>query len=398
MSNFEVLVQKIYISEHPNADALEIGHIGDPEGNQVVCRKGLYKTGDLVAYIPEDAVVPEWVLKKYGFWNEEKDKGLLAGTKGDRVKAVKLRDAFSLGICIPVVKHESGTFGIEVLENDERWTWAQVAEGQDVASWLGVVKYEPPIPVHMSGEVFNAGQDVGVNYDIEDLAKYPHVLIEGEEVQMTAKLHGTNCSVTCVVGDGLNRDNISEWTEVGPGSIAVGSKGLSAKGLFFKNNEANAGNLYLNDTRKYWEAISAYALMIGAAQGIECITVVGEVFGGAVQTGFDYGLKAPEFRVFDVYIGYRGRGYWLDDAELDIFCGITEITRVPLVYRGPYSRELARKLANDPEDALPNVKHVREGVVIKPVVERRDPVLGRVVVKTRSEAYMTRKGNHTDYN
>jgi RNA ligase (TIGR02306 family) len=154
----------------------------------------------------------------------------------------------------------------------------------------------------------------------------------------------------------------------------------------------------LNGTRQYWEAITNYALVMGTDGNFECITVVGEVFGGAVQTGFDYGLKAPEFRVFDVYIGYRGRGFWLDDKVLDNFCNLTGITRVPLVYRGPYSRELARKLANDPESALPNVKHVREGVVIKPVVERRDPVLGRVVVKTRSDAYMTRKGNHTDYN
>jgi RNA ligase (TIGR02306 family) len=399
MSNFEVLVQKIFISEHPNADALEIGHIGDPEGNQVVCRKGLYKTGDLIVYIGENSVVPEWVLKKYGFWNEEKDKGLLAGTKGDRVKAVKLRDAFSLGICIPVVLMDDvpGTNNAYAISGEDGEVCI-VEEGQDVAEILGVTKYEPPIPVHMSGEVFNAGQDVGVNYDIEDLAKYPHVLIEDEEVQMTVKLHGTNCSVTCVVGDGLNRDNISEWTEVGAGAIAVGSKGLSAQGLFFKNNEANAGNLYLNGTRQYWEAITNYALVMGTDGNFECITVVGEVFGGAVQTGFDYGLKAPEFRVFDVYIGYRGRGFWLDDKVLDNFCNLTGITRVPLVYRGPYSRELARKLANDPESALPNVKHVREGVVIKPVVERRDPVLGRVVVKTRSDAYMTRKGNHTDYN
>jgi RNA ligase (TIGR02306 family) len=102
MSNFEVKIQKIFVKSHPNADKLEIGNIGSPDGWQVVIGKGLYQTGDLVAYIGENAVVPEWVLKKYGYWNEEKGKGMLAGSKGTRVKAVRLRDEFSLGIVIPL--------------------------------------------------------------------------------------------------------------------------------------------------------------------------------------------------------------------------------------------------------------------------------------------------------
>lgn len=106
MSNFEVKVQKIYIKPHPNADALELGNIGSPDGWQVVVKKGQYKTGDLVAYIGENSVVPEWVLRKYGFWNEEKNIGMLAGSKGDRVKAVRLRQEFSLGICIPLLLKE----------------------------------------------------------------------------------------------------------------------------------------------------------------------------------------------------------------------------------------------------------------------------------------------------
>jgi len=392
MSTFEVKVVKIFIFEHPNADALEIGRIGDPDGFQVVVKKGLYKTGDLVVYVPENSVVPEWVLKKYLFWSEEKGKGMLAGSKGDRVKMVKLRDVPSLGICIPVERETTPTY--HSLEGRE------VFVGDDVAEVLGITKYEPPIPVSMSGEVFNAGQDVGVNYDIEDLAKYPHVLTEGEEVQVTSKLHGTNCQVTAVAGSGIQRDNIDQWMSVGSARLTVGSKGLGAQGLFFKDNEANVGNLYLKGTRQYHEAIAKYASEVYVAFDTACITVVGEVFGGSVQSGFDYGIREPEFRVFDVYIGYRGRGYWLDDDQLDIFCQVTGIPRVPLVYRDAYSKDLVTKLANDPETGFPSkvIKHVREGVVIKPVKERYVPDLGRVAVKTRSVAYMTRKGDHTDYN
>jgi len=398
MSDFKVLVQKIFIKEHPNADALDLGNIGDTEGWQVVIQSGKFKTGDLVAYIGENAVVPEWVLKQYGFWNEEKDKGLLAGTKGDRVKMVKLRGEPSLGICIPVKEVSLGWDDDDkVVRSAFQLENKYVEEGEDVSKLLGVTKYDPPIPVHMAGEVFNAGQDVGVNYDIEDLKNFPHVLIEGENVQMTAKLHGTNCSITSVIGEGVKRDNIDEWIPAGPGYVAVGSKGLSAKGLFFKDNEANTSNLYLNGTRKYFETIADWNLLQYMAGGPTCITVVGEVFGGSVQDGFNYGLSVPEFRAFDVYVGYRGLGRWLDDDELDTFCALTGMVRVPLVYRGPYSKALAEKLANDPESAFPGVKHVREGIVIKPVNERRDSALGRVVVKTRSIAYMSRKGG-TEWN
>ncbi len=36
-------------------------------------------------------------------------------------------------------------------------------------------------------------------------------------------------------------------------------------------------------------------------------------------------------------------------------------------------------------------KHVREGWVIKPAVERRDNRIGRVILKMHSEGFLTRK-------
>lgn len=391
MSNFEVKVQPIYIKEHPNADALELGNIGDPNGWQVVCRKGLYKTGDLIAYIGENAIVPEWVLKKYGFWDEEAGKGLLAGPKGDRVKMVKLRGEPSLGICIPVVKGPNGHIvklhdGIVVVD-----------EGQDISEWLGVTKYQPPIPTQLAGEVFNASTLVGVNYDIEDIKNYPHVLQDGEEVQMTVKLHGTNCSIVwlhpnVIVNQSLaNQVNLDEWIKVVAdngeliGFMAIGSKGLSAQGLFFKDNEANANNVYLKAAKPHLVNIARLLL----DQQVQCATFVGEVFGKNIQPGYDYGQTEISLRVFDVYNGFRGQGRYLDDDQLDQVCSESKVERVPLVYRGPFSYAIMDKLANDPETEF-NCKHIREGVIVKPVKERRDPVLGRVAVKHRSIAYMTK--------
>ena len=397
MSNFQVRVQPIFIKAHPNADRLELGNIGSRDGWQVVVGAGRFQTGDLVAYIGENAVVPEWVLKKYGYWDEAKNKGLLAGSKGDRVRMVKLRDEPSLGICIPVSEShnfddEAGTTYTDYFLEEE-----YVEEGDDVAELLGVTKYEAPIPIAMSGEVFNAGTTIGVNYDIEDLNNYPDVLQEGEEVQVTVKLHGTNCQLVFLNSEGA--DDLVDWKAHSDNNYStIGSKGLAAKGLYFKDNEANANNVYFRATNHIREAllIAIGPLFETAPFGNKMVTVVGEVFGAGIQAGFNYGSAIVTFRIFDVYVGTRGMGRYLDDAELDTFCAIADVLRVPVIYRGPYKRDIIEALTNAPESEF-QCTHVREGTVTKPVVERRQSRLGRVALKLRSIAYMSRKGDVTEY-
>lgn len=392
MANFEVKISKIFIKEHPDADALELGNIGSPDGWQVIVRKGTFKTGDLVAYIGENSVVPEWLLKQYNYWDDEKDKGILAGKLGNRVKAKKLRGAFSLGIVIPIKSESLGYNDEEKIVNEAfQLEGEYVKEGDNVAELLGVTKYEPPIPTQLSGEVFNASTLIGVNYDVEDFKNYPNVLQEGEDVQITVKLHGSNlqaCWLSPSISDELkNLVNIEEWIKVFDqeeflGYVAIASKGLGAKGIFFKDNEANSNNSYLKAFKPH---LVNFAKMFKGVQ-TECATLVSEVFGKGIQY-FDYGLAKPEIRVFDLYIGLRGTGHYVDDNNLEKFCSGSNIPRVPVVYRGPFSFVILDKLANDKETEF-NCKHVREGVVVKPVEERYEPELGRVSLKHRSEAYM----------
>jgi hypothetical protein len=42
--------------------------------------------------------------------------------------------------------------------------------------------------------------------------------------------------------------------------------------------------------------------------------------------------------------------------------------------------------------------HLREGVVIVPLAERRDDQIGRVILKSVSGDYLTRKGEATEFN
>ncbi|MCA9692955.1 MAG: RNA ligase (ATP), partial [Myxococcales bacterium] len=166
MATFKVQTVRVLIEEHPNADALELARVGDYRS---VVRKGQFKSGDLVAYIPEQAIVPAPLLEELGL------TGRLAGKDKDRVKAIRLRGVLSQGLCYPA-----------------RETWS---EGQDVGEELGLSKYEPPVPTHMAGNVYGAGPERCVRYDIENFQRYPEVLVAGEEVVFTEKIHGTWCQI-----------------------------------------------------------------------------------------------------------------------------------------------------------------------------------------------------------
>lgn len=178
MAEFECRVYKLEILPHPNADAIDLAKVGDYLS---IVRKGEFNTGDLGVYIPEAAICPDWLVTELGL------EGKLAGSKHNRVKAIKLRGILSQGLIYPVHYHprEDGD-RYEISINGK---WLIVKEGQDVTEELGIIKWSPPIPVHMAGEVWNA-HGMTLKYDVENFKKYPNVLNEGEHVVMTEKIHG----------------------------------------------------------------------------------------------------------------------------------------------------------------------------------------------------------------
>lgn len=98
MANFEVLVYPVKLEPHPNADNIELAVIGEYRS---IVQKDTLEDDDLVAYIPEGSVVPEWILKKLNLWDFEKNIGKLAGKRGNRVKSIKLRGIMSTGLILP---------------------------------------------------------------------------------------------------------------------------------------------------------------------------------------------------------------------------------------------------------------------------------------------------------
>jgi len=353
MSTFTVRVVPVQVETHPNADLLEVARIGDFHS---VIRKGSFQTGELVAYLPEAAVLPLKVLQKLGL------AGKLAGAQRNRIRACKLRGVLSQGICYPV---------------EPDWE-----EGQDVAEILGIIKYVPPIPASLGGQVWPVGLEWTWDYDIENVKRWPDVLIEGEPVVFTEKIHGTWACFAVIPG------------EDGP-VLVVASKGLFAKGLAFKDVPENDTNIYIRVARhiqaklKILEHFGNMILDMGLA-----IYAIGEIFG--IQD-LKYGANPNRdetlgFRVFDIYVGIPGRGDFANDRNLERLCGLLGWPRVPVLYKGPFSKAKMLEITEGRETVSGQELHMREGIVISLRDERTHPELGRVKLKSVSAAYLTRKG------
>jgi len=380
MATFECKVYELTIEEHPNADAIELARVGD---YLCIVGKGQFKTGDFGVYIPEAAIVPEWLLEEIGL------VGRLAGKAKNRVKAMKLRGIVSQGLIYPVIGDKSNfpdacTFAIK----NEQDTMG-VMVGDDVTEFLNIEKYEPPIPSSMSGEVFNAmGQTL--HFDIENIKKYPDILEEGEEITITEKLHGTWCCM-----------GYHPKAEETVGRI-ITSKGLSGRGLAFKLNEQNESNLYVQMYHQLTNGIGQDIMerfcRLELHHDKEPFYILGEIYGKGVQDLAYVDGNEKHFRVFDIYVGEPTGGHYLDADEVKDICQKLDIDTVPVLYSGPYSKETVEEFTNGKETVSGKELHMREGVVIRPTKDRRNNIIGRVILKSVSDAYLLRKGKTTEFN
>lgn len=69
---------------------------------------------------------------------------------------------------------------------------------------------------------------------------------------------------------------------------------------------------------------------------------------------------------------------------------------VPVLYRGPFDAATLA-LHMDGKTIIGGAAHIREGVVVTPLIERRDDQIGRVILKSVSGDYLLRKGDATEF-
>ncbi len=383
MADFKAPVVELTIEEHPNADALELARVGDYTS---IVQKGQYQTGDLGVYIPEQAILPDWAITQLGL------EGRLAGKAKNRVKAIKLRGVLSQGLIFPVETMtdvvETGVLGepskvvpgpIYCIRPYELGAGHIVELGYDCAPWMGITKYEPVIPTHMNGQVFNAS-GYTLKYDIENYKMHPDIITENDMVCFTEKLHGT---WACF---GYHPD-----VDV----PIVTSKGFSSRGLAFKFSDENEHNLYI---RTFKLKAERELEMLKSAHPGKPVYMLGEIYGRGIQD-LAYDAEAePQFRLFDVYIGTPGQGIYMDAPSVSMGWWQTDevgVETVPTLYVGPFSKEVMEEHTTG--QTTLDGDCIREGIVIKPLIERRHDDIGRVILKSVSEQYLLRKGG-TEFN
>lgn len=183
----------------------------------------------------------------------------------------------------------------------------------------------------------------------------------------------------------------------------VTSKGLSSKGLAFKFNEANVNNLYIRafkatvDEETGIDIIDKLCTALNIERSDTPVYIMGEIFGTGIQD-LAYDCGTPQFRIFDIFVGNPKTGKYLDPDEMRQ--AVVEIghTQVPILYAGPFFKDEIPFHTDGMETISGKEKHIREGIVIKPMTGRSHDEIGRVFLKSVSDAYLLRKGNVTEYN
>lgn len=90
------------------------------DGNEVVANRkedGSFRwaAGEVCVYVPEGAIIPDDVLEARGYWDADKQKGLLEGKKGNRVKMRRFAGHESRGLLFKVEEDD----GVLFIERDE---------------------------------------------------------------------------------------------------------------------------------------------------------------------------------------------------------------------------------------------------------------------------------------
>ena len=332
MATPQVIKDRARLFPHPNAERLELCKVAS---FQLVVRRGEYADGDPIVIAPERAVLPPELAGRYV--NADTGVSYLHGPEKNRVGALRLRGERSQGVALALPDVDELPFG------------------EDLAARLGITFWEPPIPVSMAGDVTPLPQATDYrHHDVEQFGIYAGEFRPGEPVVATEKLHGTQ----------------GVYFRAADGGWWVTSKGLSRRGL----------GLRPSDTNVYWQAARGTGLFAAADAAFPAgeLQVFGEVV--PVQKGFSYGQRQPAALVFKLV--HAGRQ--LPRAAWPAWFSAHA---VPVLYEGPFDEAALRALRDGPETVSGRGLHIREGLVVTPVVPRRTADGLDLSLKLISDAY-----------
>jgi RNA ligase (TIGR02306 family) len=306
-----VTIQKIEsLSPIPGADKIEVAKI---KGWEVVVQKDQFKVGDLVLYFEIDSFLP--LRPEYEFLlRGSKPKKMIVDGKeveGIRLKTIKLCNQISQGLIMPL-----GEIQGEI--------------GDDVSERLGVIKFEIPIPVCLSGVVKGNFPSFLPKTDEERIQNRAEVL---SSFVVSEKIDGSSCSV-------FKKDGVL--------------------GVCSRNLELVEGDCV------QWRLARELDL---ANKLPDNFALQGEVVGEGIQ-GNPLKLKGQQIFFFNAY--NISSGIYLNYADFVCLCNKIGVKTVPIVddnFSLPNSVDEMLKYAEGKSLLNPNCE--REGVVVRPKVEMK---------------------------
>ena len=296
------------------ADAIVLAHVN---GWSAVVKKDEFQVGQSIVFCEIDSWIPHNLAP---FLSKGKESREYLGVKGERLRSVKLRGALSQGLILPLNILPTGSY----------------TEGEDVSEKIGIIKYEPPVPAKLAGQVKGNFPSLVTKTDEERVQNIQGLDNHLDKVFVeTEKLHGTSVSFV------LNEK----------GELEVCSRNLSLKedenNLYWKLAKKNSALAMLNTVKNYYEA-----------EGVSVVTVAiqGEGVGQGVQKGWEYGIQVPEFFMFTIQV--NGVKIKEDDYQIfkRMFNDSFQVKSVPEICKATL-----RKIVGESEDVRKTLLKYVEG-------------------------------------
>jgi RNA ligase (TIGR02306 family) len=307
------------------ADRIEIAMINN--WKVVVGKDVGHKIGDLVVYCEIDSFLP--IEPEFEFLRKSSYKKM-GDQEGFRLKTIKLRKQISQGLVIPI-SDAYNIFKRNTPNLDMGWF-----EGLDVSEMLGIVKYEPPIPAQLAGEV------KGI---------FPSFIqkTDEERVQNLTEEY---------VWYGIQSKHQFFATEKLDGSSSTfyfneGEFGVCSRNLELKETEGNT----------FWKVARALSLEEKLRATGKNLALQGELVGEGIQ-GNPYKIKGQTVKFFNVFdiekyerLSFKDFNNLMEDLELE---------SVPLVSSTFLLPETVEEMIKEADGkSLLNTSVSREGLVVR---------------------------------
>lgn len=336
------------------ADRIQVATVGG--WNVVIAKDVGHEVDDLVVYCEIDSFLP--IEPEFEFLRKTSYKKM-ESREGFRLKTMRFKGVVSQGLIIPLSDAQSIVNRTELISISYLWD-----EGDDVTDLLGIIKYEPPIPAQLMGQMKGGFPSFLRKTDEERVQnltdEYQKWLDEDITFYVTEKLDGSSATFYLKDGEfGVCSRNIDlqrpEPFEPGMVTCNDGVERPKQENTFWKV----AREMQIEEKLRAFSA---------NASGMN-IAVQGELVGEGIQKNI-YGIKGHTVFFFNVFDIDKYEYYDLKRFQ-DFVEHILKEKTVPMLdtrFKLPKSVNELIEFAND--KSVVNPKANREGIVIRSLDRR----------------------------